>query len=125
MISSLEAIFCEKFAESTEKIRKIAKQECPEAPKGWQIWQMWVTGPSNPTAMVRAGAMGKTPPYLPGQSPPADTGQIPCGSEKTLPLEAQIRGRFRSGEGKGINPLPRDWEGRDLFMNLVLSIYTP
>ena len=97
MISSLEAIFCEKFAESTEKIRKIAKQECPEAPKGWQIWQMWVTGPSNPPADLRAGAMGKTPPYLVGESPPADTGQIPCGSEKTLPMEAQIRGRFRSG----------------------------
>ena len=59
MISSLEAIFCEKFAESTEKIRKIAKQECPEAPKGWQIWQMWVTGASDPPAKVRAGAMGK------------------------------------------------------------------
>ena len=24
------------------------------------------------------------------------------------------RGRFRRGVGKGINPLPRDWEGRDL-----------
>ena len=80
MISSLEAIFCEKIAESTERIRKIAKQECPEAPKGWQIWQMWVMGPSNPPAMLRAGAMGK--------------------------------GR----EGKGINLLPRDWEGKDLLI---------
>ena len=80
--------------------------------------EKWSTSASRRPAALRAGAMGKTPPYLVGESPPADTGQIPCGSEKTLPLEAQIRGRFRSGEGKGINPLPRDWEGRDLFMNL-------
>ena len=24
-------------------------------------------------------------------------------------------------EGKGINPLPRDWEGRDLFKNLSIG----
>ena len=28
---------------------------------------------------------------------------------------------FRRGEGKGINPLPRDWEGRDLFKNLSIE----
>ena len=28
---------------------------------------------------------------------------------------------FRRGEGKGINPLPRDWEGRDLFKNLSIG----
>ena len=80
--------------------------------------EKWGTTASNRPAALRERATGKTPPYLVGESPPADTGQIPCGSEKTLPLEAQIRGRFRSGEGKGINPLPRDWEGRDLFENL-------
>ena len=32
---------------------------------------------------------------------------------------AQAKGEvLQRGEGKGINPLPRDWEGRDLFMNL-------
>ena len=27
----------------------------------------------------------------------------------------------RGREGKGINPLPRDWEGRDLFKNLSIG----
>ena len=82
--------------------------------------EKWGTVASRRPAMLRAGAMGKTPPYLVGESPPADTGQFPCRSEKTLRMEAEIRGRFRNGEGKGINPLPRDWEGRDLFKNLSI-----
>ena len=34
---------------------------------------------------------------------------------------AQVKGEvLQRGEGKGINPLPRDWEGRDLFENLSI-----
>ena len=35
---------------------------------------------------------------------------------------AQAKGEvLQRGEGKGINPLPRDWEGRDLFKNLSIE----
>ena len=61
--------------------------------------EKWGTTASKSPATLRAGAMGKTPPYLVGESSPADTGQFPCRSEKTLPMEAQIRGSLPHGSG--------------------------
>ena len=39
--------------------------------------EKWGTVASKRPAVLRAGAMGKTPPYLPDQSPPADAEGFP------------------------------------------------